>query len=97
MAPLLDQLSPEAQGLVSSLMLTDEAQTPPELRVIDDWIARVQGHWLRQTERESLESIRLKLERGEPITEEEKDALASALRGTKRMTGRPPGQMNGKL
>jgi DNA primase len=96
-APLLDQLSTEAQGLVSSLMLTDEAQTPPELRVIDDWIARVQGHWLRQTERESLESIRLKLERGEPITEEEKDALASALRGTKRMTGRPPGQMNGKL
>jgi DNA primase len=96
-APLLGQLSPEAQGLVSSLMLTDEAQTPPELRVIDDWIARVQGHWLRQTERESLESIRLKLERGEPITEEEKDALASALRGTKRMTGRPPGQMNGKL
>lgn len=97
MAPLLDQLSSEAQGLVSALMLTDEAQTPPELRVIDDWIARVQGHWLRQTERESLESIRLKLERGEPITEEEKDALANALRGTKRMTGRPPGQMNGKL
>ena len=95
MAPLLTQLSTPAQGLVGALMLTDEAATPPELRVIDDWIARVKGHWLRQTEREWLEAIRLKLERGEPVTEDDKKALAAALRSTKRATGRPMGQMNG--
>lgn len=95
MAPLLDQLSHPAQGLVSALMLTDEAATPPELRIIDDWIHQIHHHWKRKKESEQLEYIRLKLERGEPVTEADKDALAQALRDTKRATGRPPGQMNG--
>jgi len=93
-ASLLEQLSPDAAGIVSELMLSDEGAAPPDVRVIDDWIKKVHDHWARQSEREWLEAIRLKLDRGEPITPEEKEALNAALRGTKRMAGRPPGQMN---
>jgi len=83
---LIEKLSPEAGGLVSELMLSDEAQAPADARVIEDWAARVHGHWAKQKEREILEYVRLKLERGEAITDEERAALNAALLGTKRKT-----------
>lgn len=91
---LLDQLSPEAQGIVGALMLTDEAETPPELRVIDSWVERVHNYWKRKAEQEQLEYIRLKAQNGEPLTQDDLQVLDTTLRATKRKTGRPPGQMN---
>lgn len=88
----LEKLSPDAAGIISEVMLSDEGDAPPDLKVVDDWIYVVHKHWARQTEHEWLEAIRLKLERGEPVTSDDKEALERALIGTKRKTGRPPGQ-----
>jgi hypothetical protein len=94
---LLENLSPDAAGIVSDVMLSEDGDAPPELRVIDDWIARVHTHWARQAEREWLEAIRLKLDRGEPVNPDEKEALKNALIGTKRTAGgRPAGQLDPK-
>ncbi|MDQ3814439.1 MAG: DNA primase [Armatimonadota bacterium] len=87
---LLEKLSDEAAGLVSELMLADEAQTAAEARVIEDWIARIKGHWAKQTEREILELVKGKLQRGELVTDEERAAYQAALLQTKRKTAPPP-------
>ena len=81
---LMEQLDSPAAGLMGELMLSDEAQTPASDEVVVDWIARVQGHWKRQTEMEALEMIRLKLERGETISDEERAAFNAALVATGR-------------
>ncbi|MBV9468163.1 MAG: DNA primase [Abitibacteriaceae bacterium] len=89
-AELVERLSPEAGALVSELVLSDEAQTPIDDLVVQDCIQRVRNHWNRQREREMLDMIRLKLERGEEISEEERatylNNLKSALVSTKRMS-----------
>lgn len=88
-ADLVERLSPEAGSLVSELMLSDEAQTPLDEIVIQDCIQRVRGHWNKQREHEMLEMLRLKLERGELLSETERAAylgnLNNALMDTKRL------------
>jgi DNA primase len=77
-------LSDPAGEVVSEVMLADDAQNLPEIRVINDWIARVERYWARQTETEMLELIRSKVGRGEKVTPEEMAALSAALTATKR-------------
>jgi len=81
---LMQTLSVEAGGLIGELMMNDEAQVVANEAVIRDCIARIQGHWARQIEHEVLELIRLKLERGETISEDDRLALNAALRATRR-------------
>jgi DNA primase len=81
---LMDTLSVEAGGLVGELMMNDEAQTPATEAVVQDCIERIEGHWARQIEREILELVQLKLERGERISEEERAAYHAALLATGR-------------
>src|SRR4028118_678899 len=78
-AVLIDTLSAEAGGLVGELMMNDEAQTPATEEVVQDCIERIEGYWARQIEREILELVQLKLERGERISEEERAAYNAAL------------------
>ena len=75
---LLEELSPEAGGLVGELLLGDEAETPATLEVIDDCIARIENFHARQREQEILSMIRGKIERGESVTAEERTALLQA-------------------
>lgn len=77
-------LSIEAQSLVASLFLGDDAAQAPDAAVIADWIYRVGLHHAQNAERETLELIKGKLERGESVSDEEKELLVSALQATKR-------------
>jgi DNA primase len=81
---LLEVLSPEAAGLASELMLSDQSQVPATPEVISDCIKRVEGHWARQREREILDLVKGKLERNEPISPEERQAYTQAVIDTKR-------------
>ena len=81
---LIDKLPEESGGLIAELLLSDDAQIAATDKVIDDWIARVQGHWAKQTEQEVLELVTGKLERGEEVTAEERAAYMEALVKTKR-------------
>ncbi|MDF2440589.1 MAG: primase, partial [Abditibacteriota bacterium] len=83
---LLETISSEAGGLASELMLSDQSQTPATPEVITDCIRRVEGHWARQREREILDLVKGKLERGEAVTLEERAAYTQALIDTKRKT-----------
>ncbi|HEX8832856.1 MAG TPA: toprim domain-containing protein, partial [Abditibacteriaceae bacterium] len=83
-ALLIDTLPPEAGGLVGELMMNDESQSVATAEVIEDCVARVLGHWARQIERETLEMLQLKLDRAEPISEEERLAYNNALLATRR-------------
>ncbi len=87
---LIDTLSVEAGGLVGELMMSDDAQTAATEDIVQDCVARVQNHWARQVEREVLEMVRLKLERGESISAEERAAYNAALLGTKRTQNPEP-------
>jgi hypothetical protein len=89
---LVETLPPEAGNLVSELMLWDQAQIAATAEIIDDCIARVRGHWAKQIEREIIELIRLKLERGEPITEQERLNYNNALIATGRKSPPEPKQ-----
>jgi DNA primase catalytic core len=81
---LLEVLSPEAAGIASELMLSDERQAPATPEVILDCINRIEGHWARQREREILDLVKGKLERGEAISPEERQAYIQAVIDTKR-------------
>lgn len=81
---LLETISPEAGGLASELMLSDQAQAPTMPEVITDCIRRVEGHWARQREREILDLVKGKLERGEAVSPEERAAYTQVLIDTKR-------------
>jgi hypothetical protein len=81
---LIEKLPEESGGLIAELLLTDEAQIAPSDKVIDDWIARIHQHWDRQTESEILELVRVKLDNGEAISNEERAAYNDALLKTKR-------------
>jgi hypothetical protein len=52
--------------------------------VINDWIARIQGHWARRDEQNILELVGKKLDSGEEITPEERAAYVEVLVKTKR-------------
>ncbi|HEX8463410.1 MAG TPA: DNA primase, partial [Abditibacterium sp.] len=56
-----ENLSEEAQKVVGEVMLSDEANSLPDALVINDWIARVEGHWARQAELEMSELIKGKI------------------------------------
>jgi len=79
-----EELSAEAQSLVAALFLGDEAAQAPEQRVVNDWIARVKWHHAQNAEREMIEMVKGKIERGESVTDEEKELLSGALTATKR-------------
>ncbi len=79
-----DDLSNEAQKIVGEVMLGDLAANSPDALIVADWIARVEMHWARQAEIEMSELIKGKIERQEPISEEEKAAFSSALEATRR-------------
>ncbi len=81
---LMELLSDEAASLVSGLMVADEAQTMASDEVIRDWMARINGFWAKQTERDIMGIVREKLEAGEPISADERLAFAEALRQTGR-------------
>jgi DNA primase catalytic core len=84
---LFEELSEPAANIAGELLLDDEA-APATPEVIDDWIARVEGHHARQREREILEIVKGKLERGEAVTPQEYEQFVQATRDTKR--ARPP-------
>jgi hypothetical protein len=65
-------------------MLGDLAANSPDAAIVADWIARVEMHWARQTEREMIELVNGKIGRGEVVTESEKAAFVSALEATRR-------------
>ncbi|PQV64035.1 DNA primase, catalytic core [Abditibacterium utsteinense] len=79
-----ENLSEDAQKLVGDVMLSDEANQSPDAAIIDDWIARVEMHWARQTEIEMFELVNGKIGRGETVSEMEKAAFVSALEATRR-------------
>ncbi len=79
-----ENLSEDAQKLVGDVMLSDEASQSPDAAIINDWIARVEMHWARQTEIEMLELVNGKIGRGEAVSEGEKAAMVSALEATRR-------------
>ncbi len=81
---LIDTLDKDAGDMVAELMLSDESQTPATDIIIDDLIARIEGHHARQAETEILEMVKLKLERQEPISETERENYNNALIATKR-------------
>lgn len=86
---LLETISPEAGGLASELMLSDQAQDPATPEVIADCIRRIEGHWARQREREILDLVKGKLERGEAVSSEERATYMQALIDTKRKAPLP--------
>jgi hypothetical protein len=83
---LIDTLSAEAGGLVGELLMNDQSQVAATEEVVKDCIARIQGYWARRVEHEILDMVRLKLERSEPISEDERKAYNAALIATRRKT-----------
>ncbi len=79
-----ENLSEDAQKVVGDVMLSDEAGNSPDAAIVDDWIARVEMHWARQTEIEMLELVNGKIGRGETVSDGEKAAFVSALEATRR-------------
>ena len=79
-----EELSRAAQSVVAEVMLADGAGAPLEGNVVNDWIKRVEKHWAQQTEREMLELVRGKIERGETLSESEREGLNVALVANKR-------------
>jgi DNA primase len=83
---LIDTLSAKAGGLVGELIMNDQSQVAATEEVVKDCIARIQGYWARRVEHEILDMVRLKLERSEPISEDERKAYNAALIATRRKT-----------
>ena len=81
-----EKLSEEAQSLVAEVMLSPGASAPPDGKVVDDWMARVEWHWAQRAETETLEMIRGKIDRGEVVSSAEKEILVAALVATRRKT-----------
>jgi DNA primase len=79
-----DSLSEESQSIVAEIMLAPNSDSLPDSKIIDSWIEKVNLHHARQVEEETLEMIRGKIDRGEPVSVEEKALLQSALLATKR-------------
>jgi len=86
---LMDTLSADAGGLVGELMMSEESQIAASDEIINDCVARVEDHWARQIERETLEMLQLKIARAEPISEAERQAYNAALLATRRKTAPP--------
>jgi hypothetical protein len=66
--------------------MNDQSQVAATEEVVKDCIARIQGYWARRVEHEILDMVRLKLERSEPISEDERKAYNAALIATRRKT-----------
>lgn len=83
--PFCQELSPEAAAMVGEVMLSDEAAELPDSRIINDWIFVVQRFWARRAERELRELVVGKLQRNEPVSPAEREALleAQAISGRK--------------
>lgn len=84
---LLNTLSPEANLLAGELLMGQDAQTVATDRVIDSYIARIEGHWARQAEREIMEMARLRRERQDKISPEELETVRYIHRTTGRGWG----------
>jgi DNA primase len=81
---IIEKLPPETGGLIAELLLSDDAAEAASDMVINDWIARIQGHWARRDEKNILELVGKKLDSGEEITPEERAAYVEVLVKTKR-------------
>jgi len=76
--PFTDGLSDAASNLVGEVMLSDEVASLPDARIVNDWIHVVNRHWSRQAELELREVVLGKMKRGEPVTDEERAAMAAS-------------------
>lgn len=81
---IIEKLPPESGGLIAELLLSDDAAEAASDEIINDWIARIQGHWARREEQEILELVSRKLDSGEEITSEERAVYMEVLVKTKR-------------
>ncbi len=81
---IIEKLPSESGGLIAELLLSDDAAQAASDQIINDWIARIQGHWARREEQGILKLVGNKLDRGEEITAEERAAYMEVLVKTKR-------------
>lgn len=81
---LQDHLPQELHSLTTELVMSAPSEIPTDI-VVDDWIARVQFHWLRLDEKAIFKLFQTKMENEEAITEDEKTAYQNILRATKRV------------
>jgi DNA primase len=81
---IIEKLPPETGGLIAELLLSDDAAEVASDEIINDWIARIHGHWARRDEQNILELVGKKLDSGEEITAEERAAYLEVLVKTKR-------------